>query len=394
MTFSFSFIKTVVVFCAVFFIQSSVQAQQKEWTVLVFLNGHNNLDPNGFDDLNEMERVGSTDQVNVVVQWASQRHQTTKRLLVRKDDDTTNVTSPILEDLPRVDMGSYQNLIEFVKWGIEHYPAKHYFVDVWNHGSGWHDEDDRKPTRNISLDDFSGNQITTAQLGLAMKEISEHIGRKVDLVGADACLMAMAEVLSEIEPYVDVFVGSQEVEDLDGWPYDDFLAGLGKDVGFDTESVARHLVEVYGASYNGGSQGYDSIHTQSAIRLSKLKGLQRAVAQVAGQIESLSYGEIVTLKESLEGVLSFTFNDYVDLGDLITSFKSAKTETQVSWEMIETALNDVVIHVRNGSSTARARGLSIWFPTSDFIYGVYLNDYKSLLFDQATGWSKALAKFY
>ena len=37
----------------------------KEWTVLVFLNGDNNLEYYAIDDFNEMERVGSDAAANV-----------------------------------------------------------------------------------------------------------------------------------------------------------------------------------------------------------------------------------------------------------------------------------------------------------------------------------------
>ena len=84
-----------------------------------------------------METVGSTAQVNVVVQWASKARGTALRLKVQRDNDTENVTSPVLADLGRVDMGDYKKLTEFVKWGMEKFPAKHYLVDVWNHGNGW-----------------------------------------------------------------------------------------------------------------------------------------------------------------------------------------------------------------------------------------------------------------
>src|SRR3954464_9694763 len=41
---------------------------QADWTVLVFLNGDNSLEPMALDDFKEMARVGSTDRVNVVAQ--------------------------------------------------------------------------------------------------------------------------------------------------------------------------------------------------------------------------------------------------------------------------------------------------------------------------------------
>lgn len=36
-----------------------------EWTVMVFLNGKNNLEKSALRDVNEMEMAGSTDKVNI-----------------------------------------------------------------------------------------------------------------------------------------------------------------------------------------------------------------------------------------------------------------------------------------------------------------------------------------
>jgi hypothetical protein len=40
---------------------------QPKWTFMVYMDADNNLDPAGLDDINEMEIVGSTDNVNIVV---------------------------------------------------------------------------------------------------------------------------------------------------------------------------------------------------------------------------------------------------------------------------------------------------------------------------------------
>ena len=103
----------------------------------MYLNGNNSLDSFGPMNLNQMETVGSTAQLNMVVQWASMQNGTTKRLLVNKDNDKNKVTSKIIQDMGPVDMGDYKNLVEFVKWGAANFPAKHYFISVWNHGNGW-----------------------------------------------------------------------------------------------------------------------------------------------------------------------------------------------------------------------------------------------------------------
>ncbi len=151
--------------CALFLSNSVVAAEQKEWTFLLFLNGNNNLDDFGTLNMNQMETVGSSDKVNLVVQWASLEHRTVRRVLVKKDNDPRNVTSPVLENMGMVDMGDHRKLAEFIRWGVTNYPAKKYFVAVWNHGSGWHRMERVRrggvAAQDISFDDFTGNLITT-----------------------------------------------------------------------------------------------------------------------------------------------------------------------------------------------------------------------------------------
>ena len=178
-------------------------AQPKEWTFLIYLNGNNNLDSFGKMNINQMEKIGSTAKVNIVVQWASLENGKTKRLYITKDSDTTTVTSKIVEEMGQVDMGDYHSVINFVKWGAENYPAQHYFVDIWDHGSGWHFKPG-ETMKDISWDETTGNHITTEQLATALSESSKIIGHKIDIYGSDACLMAMVEIANLMTDSVGV----------------------------------------------------------------------------------------------------------------------------------------------------------------------------------------------
>jgi len=175
-----------------------------EWTIMVYINGKNNLEEFALKDINEMEMVGSTDKINIVVElgrmdgydasdgdWKGVR-----RYLVKKDSDSSKINSLLVEDLGMKDMGDYNSLISFGKWAKEKFPAKRYMLVVWNHGSGWTKGGKPIITKGISYDEQSGNHINTPQLGLALKEIG-----KVDVYGSDACLMQMAEVDYEIKDY-------------------------------------------------------------------------------------------------------------------------------------------------------------------------------------------------
>ena len=197
----------------------AASASEKEWTFLLYLNGNNNLDSFGKLNINQMEAVGSSDAVNLVVQWASLENGDTRRLLVQKDSDFSNVTSPIVQNMGQVDMGDAKSLEDFIKWGISTYPAKHYFVAVWDHGSGWRaaralaaSGGGSLHVNDISWDDNTGHSITTKQLGGVMNNVARWLGRKIDIYGSDACLMGMAEIAGEMKDSVAYFVGSQDLE--------------------------------------------------------------------------------------------------------------------------------------------------------------------------------------
>ena len=148
-----------IIFSLLIFQVSNVFAEEKEWTFLVFLNAHNNLDSYGDMNIKQMEKIGSSEKINIVVQWASLSAETTKSLYIVKSENPEEIVSPVVDDPGLVDMGNYENLIEFVHWGIEKYPAKHYLVAVWNHGSGWHKQN--FSATDISFDDISNHSLTS-----------------------------------------------------------------------------------------------------------------------------------------------------------------------------------------------------------------------------------------
>ncbi len=123
---------------------------EKEWTVMVYCAADNDLAPFGLIDINEMETVGSSDDVNVIVQFdGSEEYSPTNvgscRYYVTKDNDFDKINSEVVENLGEVDMGSKQVFVDFLKWGVTNYPAKKTIVILWNHGSGWYQSVDAMP---------------------------------------------------------------------------------------------------------------------------------------------------------------------------------------------------------------------------------------------------------
>lgn len=368
-------------------------AATAEWTWLVFINGNNNLDEYGAKDINEMERVGSTDQLNVVVQWASLESPQTRRLRVEKDDNPSVVTSPVIESLGRVDMGNYKNLVEFVRWGVQRYPAKRYFVTVWNHGNGWQKRGAGNgpfQPEDISYDDLTGNKITTEQLGIAMNQIASIIGRKVDIYGSDACLMSMAEVADEMATSVQYFVGSQNLEPGDGWPYDTVLARWAQSPQASALDVSRILTEEYVRSYQGGTQGTVEI-TFSAMNLEKIGAFKTAVRGFGDAIRKLKGNDLQQALSAAEMTLNFDYMDYLDVIDF--SDRMAEAGVQIDRNVtagLKAAVAQLVEVNLGSGEFARAHGVSVWIPLYADALQEHIKRYEGLKFHKATGWGSTL----
>lgn len=373
----------------------------KEWSFLVFLNGKNNLDRFGTLNINQMEKVGSTDEVNILVQWGSLNNGTTRRLYVQKDNDTTRVTSPVVQDLgPNVDMGDWHTLVEFVRWAQANYPAKKYFIDMWDHGSGWHSVPGLlgrsslgqafHPT-DISWDDRTGNFITTEQMGQAMAETASIIGHKVDVQGSDACLMAMPEVAREMSDSVQVFVGSEEVEPAAGWPYDQFLGRLAARPSMSAADAGTALTEEYVKSYSGGTNGTDEV-TLSAFDLEKTPRLTQAVAALGAELKGLSTSELASVLNAVSRTQSYTYSDYADLGDFLVQLRTEKVHG-ISGDLLDSvkaALGEFVISTQSTPTFARSQGAAVWLPTSRWTADRHMTRYRGLQFHRDTLWGDSL----
>lgn len=367
------------------------KTQKKKWTLIVFLNGHNNLDYYGFQDINEMEKLGSDHNINVVVQWASLKNKKTHRLYVQKDDDPSTVTSPVIETMEPVDMGDYRNLIEFSKWAMDNYPAEHYFVDVWNHGNGWL-KYFQYSTRDISYDDLTGNHITTEQLGYSMRVLAQHLGRPVDVYGSDACLMAMLEVASEMKGAVKYFLGSQELEPAEGWPYDKFLESIKSNLYKNPDVILSKLTEEYKSSYEtGGSQCCSKWITLSALDMKHLSQIESAFKELTLSIINLS-AEDRSKVHAASGYAQFFYGGgYMDLMDFLNQIKSQKTSINSTLiKNIELVMKDLVVSNSVGAEYTKSHGVSIWYPRSRSSLNAYAKRYSELNFNKNTNWVNAL----
>lgn len=370
----------------------------KKWTFIIFLNGNNSLDRFGAENIKAMEKVGSNDDVNIVVQWASYAKRKVVRLLVQKSTDPSRVTSPIVQDMGSIDMGNYHELENFIDWAVTNYPAEHYFIDVWNHGSGWMRNRlvNSMASRNISNDDITGNVIRTEELGEVMAHAKKVIGHNVDIYGSDACLMAMIEVANEMSSSVNYFVGSQELEPGAGWPYAELLGKWEANSSITAADISKILVQEYKNAYSGGIFGEDSA-TLSAYDLSKLDNVNRNLAKISNSIVQLPASSRVRITKIINKTQHFNSEygaQYSDLIHLLQNLSAANLNGISNTDIDDTiqAIKELVINNKTTADFKHANGVSIWTPNSKSYYQDSGRDqrYGKLQFNLATQWGNAL----
>ena len=118
--------------------------------------------------------------------------------------------------------GDSKTLSEFIKFGVERYPADKYGLILWNHGAG--------SVKGVCFDaNFGYDGLTLSEIKEALESTKEIIGKKFEFIGLDACLMATYDMACIIEPYADYMIASQEIEPSSGWDYKTVISNLGKE---------------------------------------------------------------------------------------------------------------------------------------------------------------------
>ena len=242
---------------------------------------------------------------------------------------------------------------------------------------------------DISPDDSSGNAITTRQLGMAMAEAARLTGRQIDLYGSDACLMSMIEIATEMADSVKFFVGSQETEPGDGWPYEAFLAQWMKQPKIDAPTLSKLLTHVYFETYSG-SNGPRKDATLSALDLAQIGPVNTALREFAESVRTLATPRKTDVLRAIRNSLQFTLTDYVDVGDFLRNVERVDVSTTAAIAPVRAALSNLVISNEVTPRYSRASGISIWIPNNRDLLDRFGREYERLKFHQETRWGDAL----
>jgi len=364
---------------------------ERKWTFMVYLDADNNLESAGIKDLNEMEKVGSSANLAIIVQidripdydstngnWTE-----TRRYYVTADNNTEIINSQALEDLGEQNMGESDTLSSFVNWTIQEYPAQHYALILWDHGGS----DFAGP--GVCWDDSNGKDyLYMEEIEEALADVYSETSIKIDVLAFDACLMGMIEVAYQLRNYVNYAVCSEETEPNDGYPYDLILAELSANPSMPPTQLATTIVTNYVNSYSDSLPiPEDAQHvTLAAYNLSNMSTTAIAVSELAEALIGDFNNSKIAVKSAWEKAETF-HGDYVDLYNFTQLLKDnvENVTIKAKAQSVLDAVNSLVISEGHGTVHANAHGISIYYP-----YKYDKQSYIGLEFANDTFWDEFL----
>jgi Clostripain family len=422
----------------------------QKWLVMLYQDADDQiLEQDIFVDLNETERVGSTDRVTIVAQldryrgafqgdgdWTSAR-----RYLVTQDDDLTFIGSQMVADLGEVNMADGSTLVDFVTWAMQTYAADRYVLVLSDHGMGWPGGwSDPAPGGSDSgsaplVSGLKGDFLFLDEIDRALGEIRQQTGLdKFDIIGMDACLMSQLEVYAALQPHAHVALASEEVEPSLGWAYAGFLQELVDNPDMSSQQLAADIVNSYvdqdqrivddqarqdflrqgspmggffGVSDVGAAQLARQIErnaTLTAVDLDTLPDFMAQFNQFVYLLQNEDQSVVATARDYAQSYTSVfgkqSVPSYIDLGhflQLVSQEMGSDTVTQSARSVFE-ALNRFVVAEKHGSAKPGSTGVAIYFPNSTMYRSPYTGPQSYNLiagrFVQTSLWDDFLAFHY
>jgi hypothetical protein len=347
-------------------------ADEKAWTVLVYIAGANDLDAFIQQNMNQLMSGGSNARVNILVYLSTHytgQDKETRKLYVNKGSLTQHGPTESR------DSGSVETFKDALEWALTDFPSEHIAVVLWDHGSGTLNS--RAPMlsnkRGICYDFDTGNYLTDRDLLSAFSSTQENFrqGRKFDIVTFDACLMGSLEIAATLSSCVRYFVASEDTIPGAGYSYDRALSQFNT-ITPDPLSFAKRIVTAYKETYSGITD-----FTLSAVDLQSLDEFIENLNEVAQFLTKQLQGKNKSaaknvIKKSINGLLCPTFNYvYVDLLQFyknltkyVADFKLKSAETTTFKALLSNGVAlfpDFIKANVTSSSFGKAGGLTIYF---------------------------------
>lgn len=372
-------------------------AGTKPVTFLTYSASDNELSEFVPKHLNNLERVGTNDAVNVLAFTDRDGMNDTRRYLISKDAKPATVSSAFekVGTDGELDMSNPESLKAAVAWARTNYPGKLTWLDANNHGAGYYGLFQDKQ----SLDPMRLPQIAQAVL-------DGNGGKPVDLLTVDACEMQAAEFNYEMRRAARVIVGSSDETFPMGMNYDKTLAALsknptddpialGKLVASNVQLTGKDMVEA------GDGPGVKRVYHVAVTDTSKAEAMAKAVDELSGSLMTALDTRRPQVVDAIKGVKKLYVANHGgydwnmrDLPSLAEALKNTVDDPAVKASADKvlaatTGPGGLVVQTAAAEEEAGAtRGVTIYLPLDGKIDPIY----KDTAFAKDTRWAQFLEK--
>lgn len=195
---------------------------KKEWTVIMYLNGSNELAIEMENTFKQLCKINKSN-VNIVIQLSKAPIDLVRT--IRQDDSSyaedwtgtrrysiINGKLEIVQSNEYINMADYRNLYDFIKWAANKFPAKRYMVSISGHGF-----------IVASLSDLCGKEpyiMGMYEMCTAINNLKNIID--IDILILDICNMNTIELIYElgkekvnVVKYIMTYINNGPLEGMD-----------------------------------------------------------------------------------------------------------------------------------------------------------------------------------
>lgn len=387
------------------------QAKVAEWTYIGYFDGDNNLEKCMIADLNELEFVGSTTNVNFIIMldrwdgynYGDPEYQT-------DDDDRSNgnwdntrtfyVTKDITGDGQFINsfqfgpihhqtifargvehhMGDPNTLSNFANWVKQNYPANNYVLVLSDHGGG---------IDGICWDEKNnGNNLAFDEIETAMDSITNGGTDPVEVLQLAVCLCQMEEMNFELQvdgtdtPYMNYLVASEEISwgsfipsknfrGVAQYIVDNWNTATGHSISIEivdryyedyraTQAITMSAVDMNYITAPGTNLGL-AVDDLAYILREAMNNELGYRASVTGAMNNADHYADVTNMDLYHFAIYLTDSGHLSGGSYDGQIISAATE------VCDILSNGVIANVHTSPHDA-SQGVAIYFPEFEYLY--------------------------
>lgn len=219
--------------------------------------------------------------------------------------------------------------------------------------------------RVASFDDDTRHFLYNSDIQHVTEFASSKIGRKMDVIGFDACLMSMLETAYAFRRSASLLVSSEELEPGAGWDYVPIIRSLVSQPEISSVELSKSIVAAY-------KDRYGDFHntTMSITDLSKVDAIAVSVSHLGDALATVAVHQHPLIENSRSKLASFgTDGTSIDLATLTIQLSRdvADPDTAHAARDVQNALKQAIL-LQYASSAAEkktgATGIAIYFPSS------------------------------